>query len=472
LRAFSPGGTGAWPTSSSTRFARGAASTAGPESSGTKRGRGEEFLRKEHARALSARRTPPCGKPLGAQTHPTSLEEHGEAEARKLVCFHCGIECDLEATRERRKEYLLQLESHRPVESGKPPGSAMPPGGADAGLTGGVSERERARARNRRPRTAIVNRESTRYRLLYAKVNRARYLSHLDLVRMVPRLFRRAGLSPTYRLGFHPKPRMAFLPALPLGWASRGELVDVSVEGSIEAGELVARLNGSAPEGLRFLAALVLTPEDAPLSRIAHASDYLVSLPTALRDRASLEERLGRIASGEAFEISRRRPGETPGDSPGEEAGQTAGETRGRTPGQAEVQRVRRSVGPTARKVGIQAGGQTVRVVPGLVLCSRIDAFGRWLFLRLRIDIPRAARPDDLASFLLGSPCPPQDVERLAVWSIDGGDVFSPLDLERIRALAPAEPRGPQAEGREHGLRDLDPEGSAGPVAWEDYYGG
>ena len=62
------------------------------------------------------------------------------------------------------------------------------------------------------------------YRLRYTKLGRVAYLGHLDLVRHLPRIFRRAGLEIFYSVGFHPKPELSFGPALGLGIPSLGEL--------------------------------------------------------------------------------------------------------------------------------------------------------------------------------------------------------------------------------------------------------
>jgi len=79
------------------------------------------------------------------------------------------------------------------------------------------------RAAAPRPLTRFVQAEAHRYRLRYTKLGQAAYLAHLDLVRHLPRIFRRAGLDIAYSHGFHPKPGLCFGPALGLGllrWAN------------------------------------------------------------------------------------------------------------------------------------------------------------------------------------------------------------------------------------------------------------
>ena len=68
------------------------------------------------------------------------------------------------------------------------------------------------------------------YRIRFAKVGRAAFLGHLDLVRLLARSFRRADLPLAMTRGFSPKPRITFGPALGLGIPSLGELMDVDLE--------------------------------------------------------------------------------------------------------------------------------------------------------------------------------------------------------------------------------------------------
>src|SRR5204862_5832159 len=68
------------------------------------------------------------------------------------------------------------------------------------------------------------------YRIRFAKVGRAAFLGHLDLVRLLARTLRRADLPLAMTRGFSPKPRLVFGPALGLGVPSLGELMDADLE--------------------------------------------------------------------------------------------------------------------------------------------------------------------------------------------------------------------------------------------------
>jgi radical SAM-linked protein len=92
-----------------------------------------------------------------------------------------------------------------------------------------------------------------RYQIFYAKRGPARYVSHNDLVNIIQRTFRRAGVSVLFSEGFHPKMQMSLVPALPLGMTGDSESLEFkSYKVSDEPGFTEA-LNHHAPAGLIFL---------------------------------------------------------------------------------------------------------------------------------------------------------------------------------------------------------------------------
>jgi len=91
------------------------------------------------------------------------------------------------------------------------------------------------------------------YRLRFAKLGRAAYLSHLDVLRTFQRAFVRAGASVRHSEGFNPHPKMSIAAPLQLGCESVCEILDVSLLSGPE--DLPAALNPVLPEGLRVLSA-------------------------------------------------------------------------------------------------------------------------------------------------------------------------------------------------------------------------
>ena len=117
------------------------------------------------------------------------------------------------------------------------------------------------------------------YRFTYEKTGATALLGHLDVARELPRTLRRVGAKLVYTQGFHPKPDMSFAPALSLGVPSLGEHVDVRLYDELDAAALealVARMNESSPEGLRFTGAARLAAGSPSLSKAVAGARYLL----------------------------------------------------------------------------------------------------------------------------------------------------------------------------------------------------
>lgn len=88
-------------------------------------------------------------------------------------------------------------------------------------------------------------------RLYISKKGRIKFVSHLDMFRLMQRAVRRAEIPLWYTEGFNPHPYISFLLALSLGVESEGEPVDIRIVGDMSPDEVKERLNKCMPEGLR-----------------------------------------------------------------------------------------------------------------------------------------------------------------------------------------------------------------------------
>lgn len=93
---------------------------------------------------------------------------------------------------------------------------------------------------------------TVRYRAYYGKTGRARFLSHIDLIHIIQRSFRRAGIEVEKTRGFHPKPRMVYGPALPLGMEADREVLEFRLPRRMTEEDFLFRVNRAVPEGVRF----------------------------------------------------------------------------------------------------------------------------------------------------------------------------------------------------------------------------
>ena len=92
-------------------------------------------------------------------------------------------------------------------------------------------------------------------RLLFEKTGNAVWISHLDLMRLFQRSFKRAGLPLTHTQGYNPRPSVSISLPLSVGVESRCELLEYELEGEEKPShkEIVARLNAALVEGVRVI---------------------------------------------------------------------------------------------------------------------------------------------------------------------------------------------------------------------------
>ena len=109
-----------------------------------------------------------------------------------------------------------------------------------------------------------------------------KFVSHLDMNRLMTRVIRKAGLPVWYTEGFNRHIYINYAVPLSLGFEGVYEIMDIRLtDDAFSFEETLGRLNAAAPEGIEFLRAeepvlptvdiafaeyeLVFDPEDAPL---------------------------------------------------------------------------------------------------------------------------------------------------------------------------------------------------------------
>ena len=107
-------------------------------------------------------------------------------------------------------------------------------------------------------------------RALFEKTGNAIWISHLDLMRVFQRSFKRAGLPLTHTQGFNPRPSVSIALPMSVGVESRCELLDFDLEGDPVANEEICqRLNQALVAGVRVLK---VYDDGAKLKRLCYLS--------------------------------------------------------------------------------------------------------------------------------------------------------------------------------------------------------
>ncbi len=208
-----------------------------------------EFLLRERQNALLGKATPDC---------------------RNGQCGYCGI-CDFEMVRTRL---------------------------ADRGR---LAEESPATAS-----TMTENVDLPKIRLTLTKSGRIAGLSHLEFMTLIKRAVRRAGLPIKYSSGYHPAPRISFGDALPLGVASRAELIDLALTEPMDPEVVLNMLNQELPKGVEILAAAQWPRKGPAPADSTVSATYQVPL-TADDDVTALESRISEFLDADEVVIMRQK---------------------------------------------------------------------------------------------------------------------------------------------------------------------
>lgn len=140
-----------------------------------------------------------------------------------------------------------------------------------------------------------------KYRLEFSKTGETKFVSHLDLVRLFSRAFKRADLPLAYSEGFNPHPKMSIGIPLSVGVTSNCELLDVELYEETDAEEVKRRLNEKMPQGIAVCRAKALVGGEKKLSAVCRA-EYCVTL----FDAEITEEELKSFLARETVEIEKK----------------------------------------------------------------------------------------------------------------------------------------------------------------------
>ena len=148
-----------------------------------------------------------------------------------------------------------------------------------------------------------------RWRLVFARDEEARFLSHLDAVRLWERAFRRGEIPVATSEGFTPRSRLIFAAPLQLGMLAEHELADLFLAERLTAPDLRDRLAAGMPRGYRVVDlhdVWVGAPAIAP--QLA-AADYRMTLLNV--ERTALESAAATLTAAERLPRERLKEGKS-----------------------------------------------------------------------------------------------------------------------------------------------------------------
>ena len=313
---------------------------------------------------------------------------------RKLVCYDCGIACDLTQMRDERLVALRKLGAHKPTMPVEP--RRLPVFNGDHVARGAP-----------RRRSAFAQAKGARWRIRFGKLGRGAFISHLDTMRLLIRVFRRARVEMIYSKGFHPKPQLDVRAGARPRRGGAGRVVRRAHRLRRRRAETLLR--AAARGGARGAASSTASPSSAPTSRRSRkpAGDAPTSRRGCRRRRRRCAPRVSwsRAVQKRGDQVDRRG-----------------------APSRRRAARRRRR------------GGATLRAA------LEWPAGGVILGFRLRIEPNGGAKPSEVIAALTGA-TPPEGTRyaRTALWAQRDGGLVDPMALDSLRAAPVAAP--PASEG-------------------------
>jgi radical SAM family uncharacterized protein/radical SAM-linked protein len=245
----------------------------------------ERFLVMEWKKATKSKLSLPCGKVAGMIVHHsdlTELEKTFDIDKKRLVCYNCGVECDLKGMVEERRDYLTEMKEPEAEEVV-------------------VFENENIPSVET-PKLPTPASFHFRYRISFEKLGPMSFISHLDLQKVMHRIFKRADIKIAYSKGFRPRPLFSFGPALSLGISSFNEYFEVKTMNKWDDLEnYLSKLQMNSENGIFFNQIQEMGNKDSSIQQATVSHEYF--FPTESTD--SLDERISDYLKQDSIKVEK-----------------------------------------------------------------------------------------------------------------------------------------------------------------------
>jgi radical SAM-linked protein len=237
-------------------------------------GTGKAFLRREWDRSLQEQVTPDCTR---------------EGCAGCEVCKELGGH-ELAGKARPENEITLTEKSGKAID--QPPEQ--------------MQNKEHKQAPPVRKQPAAVQ----RLQFCFQRRGGLKYLSHLDIIKLLQMGCIRAGFLPAYSEGFNPMPKMRFLPPLPLGYESRCEYFDIVLVAPADPEQARLALDHALPDEMPVIGAEQLPLKYQSPEQRLQQSEFEIRIPGDVMKEAdmnagSLQEAIADFNRSESFQFTK-----------------------------------------------------------------------------------------------------------------------------------------------------------------------
>ena len=128
-----------------------------------------------------------------------------------------------------------------------------------------------------------------RYIVKFSKSGYIKYISHLDMMRLFKRSFKRLGIKLAYSQGYNPHPKMGLAQPLSLGYESNGEILEFETVDKINDENILKTFNLAMPEGIKILEFKEIEAAGKSLAAITEFAEYRIKMPLKNNNEKAIE---------------------------------------------------------------------------------------------------------------------------------------------------------------------------------------
>ena len=133
-----------------------------------------------------------------------------------------------------------------------------------------------------------------------------KYISHLDLMRLWVRAFRRARAPVMYSEGFSPHPKISIAAPLSVGVTGESEFMDITLTKPVSPHGFLSSVNRQLPPGIQLLETFVIPPTTPSLQSQVSSAEYRVEIITE-KAKEAIENDIQKMLSMEHLEWHHER---------------------------------------------------------------------------------------------------------------------------------------------------------------------
>lgn len=147
----------------------------------------------------------------------------------------------------------------------------------------------------------------SQYAVKFSKQGYICYTSHLDLLRLFKRAFKKAGIRLAYSQGFNPHPKMGFAQPLSLGYSSICEYLEFETTETYDTTILRSLLEDQMPDGIVLHNCEKLENHKKSLAARTCAAEYIIGIPMGRVPEKGADEILSEFLSQEQIMVPKRQ---------------------------------------------------------------------------------------------------------------------------------------------------------------------